>query len=205
VFGIQQLIQQQRMARQLAGDHRRRGAEANQVLQRAGEFAQQLQIGGAGDDPVNSGVMRQRHRRIGARADFAQQMRHQLIQHLAARADGAPSSSLRKSAISASTLRRSCRQDAPAPGWCHLLPAHPATARASTRPAAHPAIGFIIADQLVKHAPHVGFAASCALSVSQSSTCIPRPPGAVKFILRQGLRLLVVDALQQVFQRRRNR
>jgi hypothetical protein len=28
----------------------------------------------------------------------------------------------------------------------------------------------------------------------------PRQPGAVKFILRQGLRLLVVDALQQVFQ-----
>lgn len=34
--GIQQLIQQQRVARQLAGDHRRRRAERDQVLQRAG-------------------------------------------------------------------------------------------------------------------------------------------------------------------------
>lgn len=34
--GIQQLIQQQRVARQLAGDHRRCRAERNQVFQRAG-------------------------------------------------------------------------------------------------------------------------------------------------------------------------
>ena len=90
--GIQQLIQQQRVARQLAGDHRRCRAERNQVFQRAGEFAQQFKIGGAGDDAGQQRRdPRQRQRRIGARADFAQQMRHQLIQHLAAaRADGAP-------------------------------------------------------------------------------------------------------------------
>ncbi|SSL82155.1 Uncharacterised protein [Klebsiella pneumoniae] len=80
------------MARQLAGDHRRCRAERNQVFQRAGEFAQQFKIGGAGDDAGQQRRdPRQRQRRIGARADFAQQMRHQLIQHLAAaRADGAP-------------------------------------------------------------------------------------------------------------------
>ena len=90
-IGIQQFIQQQRMARQLTGNHRRGGAEANQMFQRAGKLAEQFQIGGSGDDTGQQRRNpRQRHRRIGPRAHLAEQMRHQLIQHLApARADSA--------------------------------------------------------------------------------------------------------------------
>ena len=45
--GIEQLIQQQRIARQLAGDHWRRRAQADQVPQGAVIFGKKLQVGAA--------------------------------------------------------------------------------------------------------------------------------------------------------------
>ena len=63
-------------------------------------------------------------------------------------------------------------------------------------------LGFIVADQFIKHAPHVGhlLRQPRAERIPVGSPHPPGQPGAIKFILRQGLRLLVVDALQQVFQ-----
>ena len=63
-------------------------------------------------------------------------------------------------------------------------------------------LGFIVADQLIKHAPHVShlLRQPRAERIPVGSPHPPGQPGAIKFILRQGLRLLVVDALQQIFQ-----
>ena len=61
---------------------------------------------------------------------------------------------------------------------------------------------FIVADQFIKHAPHIShlFRQPRAECLPVGNAHPPGQPGAIKFILRQGLRLLVVDALQQVFQ-----
>ena len=61
------------------------------MLQRPRKLAQKLKVRGARDDPAQQRHhARQRHRRIRPRADLAQQVRHQVIQHLtAARANGA--------------------------------------------------------------------------------------------------------------------
>ena len=60
----------------------------------------------------------------------------------------------------------------------------------------------IIADQFIKHSPHVGHLARQlrAQRLPVFGMHPPCQPGAVKFILRQGLGLFIVDALQQVFQ-----
>ena len=61
------------------------------MLQRAGEFAQQLEIGGAGDNAHQQRRnARQREESILARTDIAEQMRHQVVEHLTStRAKGA--------------------------------------------------------------------------------------------------------------------
>ncbi|MNE11696.1 hypothetical protein D3C80_1044640 [compost metagenome] len=61
------------------------------MFERPREFTEQLKIGRARNNPRQERRhARQRNRRIGARTDVAQQMRHQMIQHLAsARPNGA--------------------------------------------------------------------------------------------------------------------
>ena len=61
---------------------------------------------------------------------------------------------------------------------------------------------FIVADQFIKHAPHVGhlLRQPRAERLPVGSAHPPSQPGAIKLILRQSLRLLIVDTLQQVFE-----
>ena len=63
-------------------------------------------------------------------------------------------------------------------------------------------LSLIIADQLIKHPPHAGHMARQLRTqrLPVVSMHPPRQPGAVQFILRQSLGLLIVDALQQIFQ-----
>ncbi len=175
------------------------------MLERPGEFAEQLQIGGTGDDPAQQrSQARQRHRGIGAGANVAEQMRHQMVQHLAtARANGAlvqlkaeigdqrhhPMTifiaEVGQHRGGVILLQRILPQLAPVLGQLILL-----------------RFAFIVADQVVKNTSHRGHMGiervSQGLPVVHAHS--PGEAGAVKLIPRQGLGLFVIDALKQVFQ-----
>lgn len=81
VLGIEQLVQQNRVAGQLLAHQVALVTQAHQLAQGGGVFRQQLQIGAAGEDAGQQGAdPLEQAGRLAARHHQAQQLRHQPVQ-----------------------------------------------------------------------------------------------------------------------------